>query len=160
MKFFKFVSIAALLSFCNFSFSQINITPTLGLATPILDNGFGYQIGINPSYELTDYFLLEGQVSYIKVDGTAFLAGDILEIKSFNALAGGRLYILNKQKSFRPFVNFMIGVNYNKKRIPEDDFERSRGISLGVYGEVNNKFLIGISAETYSFLLVKMGYKF
>lgn len=136
--------------------AQVKVAATVGAAIPTLDNGVGIHLGLNPSVKMTNYFSLEGQVSYIRFEGTKFISGEELNTKSFNALAGGRLYILNKEKSFRPYINLMGGVN----SLMEDTTEVDFGFTAGVYGEFNEKFLVGVAVESYAFFVGKIGYQF
>jgi len=39
-------------------------TVTIGVTTPVLDNGIGPQLGLNPAYRLSPVFSLEEQMSY------------------------------------------------------------------------------------------------
>ena len=156
MKYLKVVLAIILFTFYNYSFSQIDVSATVGAATPILNNGTGIQIGINPSMEVTDYFSIEGQASYIHVDAKGFLSGEDVTMTSFNALAGGRLYFLNSEKSFRPYFNLLAGINHHS----EQNSPLGIGLTLGLYGEVNDKFLIGVATESYSFIIGKVGYQF
>ncbi len=70
MKNLKVVLIGFLVFISSLSFAQINVAATVGIANPILDNGFGIQVGVNPSFELTEYFSLESQFSLIHINGT------------------------------------------------------------------------------------------
>lgn len=156
MKNLKVVLIGFLVFISSLSFAQINVAATVWIANPIFDNGFGIQVGVNPSFELTEYFSLESQFSLIHINGTQFISGEEFTTLSYNALAGGRLYILSSEKSFRPFINFLVGANLNQ----EETFESDLGVSLGIYGELNDKLLFGIAAETDAFIVAKLGYQF
>ena len=156
MKNLKVVLIGFLVFISSYSFAQMNIAATVGVASPILDNGLGIQVGINPSFEITEYFSLESQFSLIHIEGTQFISGDEFTMQSYNALAGGRLYILSSKKYFRPFINLLAGANLNPGETRESDL----GVSLGVYGELNDKLLFGIAGETDAFYVAKLGYQF
>lgn len=156
MKNLKVVLIGFLVFISSVSYAQLNVAATVGIASPILDNGFGVQVGVNPSFELTEYLSLESQFSLIHVNGTQFISGDEFTSKSYNALAGGRLYVLSSKKSFRAFINFLAGANFNPGETRESDL----GLSLGVYGEFKDDFLFGIAGETDGFFVGKLGYQF
>ncbi len=156
MKNLKVVLIGFLVFISSFSFAQMNVAATVGVTSPILDNGLGIQVGVNPSFELSEYFSLESQFSLIHIDGTQFISGDEFTMQSYNALVGGRLYVLGSEKSFRPFINFLAGANFNSG----ESRESGVGVSLGVYGELNDSLLFGVAAETEGFFTAKVGYQF
>ena len=61
----------------------------IGISTPILDNGIGFQVGLNPSLRLNKFISAEGQISYnfTKTTGS-FLAGKTGKSNSANLLGG------------------------------------------------------------------------
>ena len=74
--------------------NEFSITPTLGIGTPVLDNGIGWHIGVNPSLSFSPYLAVEGQVSYIntKITGT-FLSGRIGRTHAVNTLVLSLIHI-------------------------------------------------------------------
>ncbi|MGB1204021.1 MAG: hypothetical protein ACPG5B_00155 [Chitinophagales bacterium] len=141
----------------NFS-SSANI----GISTPILDNGIGFHIGLNPAYALHSHFSVEGQISYsyTKISGT-FLSGNKGNISSINTLVGGRLYFNSEEKAARFYINFLLGGNYKAKTINNIDKGGEFGMSFsgGGYCEWNN-LLIGAAYETPQNVVLKIGYVF
>lgn len=142
--------------------STFHTNATLGIGTPILDNGTSYHIGVNPFYELSNHFAVEGQVSfaYSNITGS-FLSGDKKKEYSFNALAGPRLFFTKPDKKIRPYINFLLGLNYLDER---EGSEAKRtgsnvGFSTGVYVNIN-QVLVGLSVEAPNLFLLKLGYTF
>ena len=136
---------------------NFSISPTIGLNIPILDNGVGFHIGLNPAYSISNRFAIEGQVSfaYVKING-AFISGEQNTQSNFNALLGARFYILSKEKKARPYLNLLIGGMQNQE---SDYMEFTVGASTGVFVDIN-RFLVGLSFETPGNVILKVGYTF
>ena len=132
-------------------------TPMIGLSSPILDNGTGFYIGVNPSFPLSRFISVESQLSfaYVKIDGS-FISGETGSQSNVNALLGGRLYLLSKERKARPYFNLLVGGMYNSE---EDYMEFTFGGSAGGFVEIN-KILLGVSVETPGNIIVKAGYIF
>lgn len=136
----------------------------LGVASGILDNGFGLNLGLTASQSLSRFFALEGQASYTKAGVSSFLSGEKERIGSLSLLVGGRLYLTSPQKSIRPYLNFLVGGAFvNERRIGSattstDEF--TAGASTGLYVEVKRKLFFGVSVESPSFLILRGGYAF
>ena len=132
-----------------------------GLSTPILDNGFGIQIGANPCYMLGRYFGIEGQVSYMftRVTGS-FVNGNMGNRHTISTLAGARVYFRLSRKKVRPYLNLLLGASY----VPDlkDDLGSEglfRGISLGGHLDIKNRN-IGLAIESVGNFILKFGYRF
>ena len=97
-------AIIVLLFFANITFGQKHLTTTVGYALPILDGGNGIHLGLNPSYDLSQFFAIEGQLSYTYARINKFISGERANQNSYNAVAGGRLYIVDAEKSFQPYI--------------------------------------------------------
>ena len=159
MKYLKVVFIGALVAFTSISFAQTNLALTLGVGGTILSSSGGVHFGLNPSYNLNDYLAIEGQLSYIRVKGDAFLSGDDFEMSSLNALAGGRLYVLPSKFKVRPYINALVGIGRDND-IDSNSSETALALSAGAYCQIKEKFLIGFAAETYGYFIFKGGYQF
>ena len=126
-----------------------------------MDNGLGFHVGVNPHWEVSPYFAIEGQISYAFVDisGT-FISGKTGSLSVGNALAGGRLYFRSDKKNIRPYINFLVGGMYYRK-VREDQIETNPvlGLSAGAFIEIN-RFVAGLSFETPANLVLKAGYAF
>jgi len=161
----KYILIFVLLLF-TFSIkaqkNNFSSSANIGISTPILDNGIGFHIGLNPAYALHSHFSVEGQISYAytKISGS-FLSGNEGNISSINALAGGRLYFNAEEKTTRFYLNFLLGGNYNVEAIDNIDKggEFGMGFSGGVFCEWNN-LLVGAAYETPQNVVLKIGYIF
>lgn len=132
-------------------------SPTIGLNIPILDNGIGFHIGVNPTFPISSFISVESQLSfgYVKNSGT-FLTGESSTQSNVNALLGGRLYLLSKERKVRPYLNLLLGGMYNS----EADFkEYAIGGSAGGFIEIN-KLLFGAAVETPGNFIFKTGYIF
>lgn len=136
---------------------DFSFTPTIGLNIPILDNGIGFHIGINPAYSFSSFVAVEAQVSLGHIKGVgAFLTGESSSQTSFNVLVGPRFYLLSEEKKARPYLNLLVGGMQNSE---SDYIEYTVGASVGGFVEINN-FLLGVSAETPGNIIVKTGYVF
>lgn len=135
---------------------------TVGVTTPILDNGIGVHLGINPSYALFSHFSIEGQLSFIhtNVKG-AFISGKEEKVNAGNALVGGRLYFTAPEKNLRPYLNLLLGGNYTQEK--QEDGETTAnfgpGFSAGAFLEVH-QFVVGGTFDTPQNLILKVGYIF
>ena len=135
---------------------------SLGVSTPILDNGIGFHIGVNPSYRISPNFSLESQISYIYTQiNSSFLSGDSGMINSTNFLLGGRLYIISADRPSRLYINLLVGGNYNKEEVNDDNLFREfkAGFSFGSYFE-SGHFIVGLSIDSPQNIVLKTGYIF
>ncbi len=132
-----------------------------GLSTPILDNGIGLHLGINPSYSLFSHLSIEGQISYVYTNITgSFISGNEAKTNAFNTLLGGRLYFNSESRKTRFYINLLMGGNYNVTyRSSEKMTEYIIGLSGGGYVE-REHLLFGISFDTPQNLILKIGYVF
>lgn len=133
---------------------------TIGINTPLLDNGVGYHIGINPSYLLSNNFSAEGQLSYLttQINGS-FLSGNDGKSNAVNALVGGRLYLTSAANPNRFYLNLLLGISYNKEEINSVTQEGmiNPGFSAGAFVELK-RLVIGLSFDTPQNLGIKVGY--
>ena len=134
---------------------------TIGISQPILNNGTGFHIGFNPSFELTNSFSLEGQLSHIYTNiDSYFLSGDYGRSNDVNLLAGGRFYLNSSENKNRFFVNLLLGLNYER----DDRFDREireeyrLGFSVGGYYRFK-KINFGLTYDSHHIVL-KCGYSF
>lgn len=145
----------------NAQVDKFSIEPTIGLTTPILDNGLGFHIGINPSVRLTQKLSAEGQISYIHGRANSFLSGNVNVVNSVNTLLGGRFYLNSEDKKTRFFFNLLTGLNYNneKKNNTSSEGEFQLGFAGGAYININ-RIIIGVSYDTPQNLILKLGFSF
>ena len=109
---------------------------TIGISQPILNNGKGFHIGFNPSFELTKSFSLDGQLSHIYTNiDSYFLSGDYGRSNDVNILAGGRFYLNSSENKNRFFINLLLGLNYER----DDRLDR----------EIREEYRLGFSAGGY-----------
>ena len=134
---------------------------TIGISQPILNNGTGFHVGFNPSFELTKLFSLEGQLSHIYTNiDSYFLSGDYGRSNDVNLLAGGRFYLNSSENKNRFFVNLLLGLNYERDdRLDREIREEYRlGFSVGGYYRFK-KINFGLSYDSHHIVL-KCGYSF
>ena len=134
---------------------------TTGISQPILNNGTGFHVGFNPSYELTNSFSLEGQLSHIYTNiDSYFLSGDYGRSNDVNILAGGRFYLNSSENKNRFFINLLFGLNYERDdRLDREIREEYRlGFSAGGYYRFK-KINFGLTYDTHHIVL-KCGYLF
>lgn len=147
-------------SLLNAQSNNFSTLATIGINTPILDNGVGYHIGINPSYLLSNSFSAEGQLSYLttQINGS-FLSGNDGKSNAVNALVGGRLYLTSAANPNRFYLNLLLGLSYNKEEINSVTQEGmiNPGFSAGAFVELK-KLVIGLSFDTPQNLGIKVGY--
>ena len=152
-----------------FSFSLINIIiaqnnsfeklVTVGVSQPILNNGTGFHIGFNPSFELTKSFSLDGQLSHIYTNiNSYFLSGDYGRSNDINLLIGSRFYLNSSENKNRFFINFLLGLNYERDdRLGREISEEYRlGFSIGGYYRFK-KINLGLTYDSHHIVL-KCGY--
>ena len=134
---------------------------TIGISQPILNNGTGFHVGFNPSFELTKSFSLEGQLSHIYTNiDSYFLSGDYGRSNDVNLLAGGRFYLNSSENKNRFFINLLLGLNYERDdRVDREIREEYRlGFSVGGYYRFK-KINFGLTYDTHHIVL-KCGYSF
>lgn len=134
---------------------------TIGISQPILNNGTGFHVGFNPSFELTKSFSLEGQLSHIYTNiDSYFLSGDYGRSNDVNILAGGRFYLNSSENKNRFFINLLLGLNYERDdRVDREIREEYRlGFSAGGYYRFK-KTNFGLTYDSHHIVL-KCGYSF
>lgn len=134
---------------------------TLGLASPVLDNGLGPQIGLNPRIPLNDYLALGGQLSYqyLSIQGT-FLAGNRGNEQVGQALAGLHLFLLPDRFRVRPYLAVLAGGAIFTENVSGSAAASvvQVGYSLAAYADID-RWLVGIAYEGPGYLLLKVGYR-
>lgn len=151
-------------TFANAQNNTFSNTITIGIGTPMLDssNVVGFHIGYNPSFSLSEYFAIEGQVSYFNTQVVgAFLSGDMGTVHSVNALAGPRLYFTFEDKDKHFYLNFLVGGLYHNEMMDRIDSapEFAFGLSCGAFMNVN-QFTFGLSYDTPGNVILKAGRTF
>ena len=134
---------------------------TIGISQPILNNGTGFHVGFNPSFELTKSFSVEGQLSHIYTNIVSyFLSGDYGRSNDVNLLAGGRFYLNSSENKNRFFINLLFGLNYERDdRLDREIREEYRlGFSAGGYYRFK-KINFGLTYDTHH-IVFKCGYLF
>lgn len=135
---------------------------TIGITSPILDNGIGFHVGLNPHLRLTERLSAEGQISYIYTKiSSSFLSGNTGSINSINTLVGGRLYLNSEDKNTRFSFNVLAGLNYIKEEENgiAKDTELNLGFSGGLFMDLS-KITLGLTYDTPQNLVLKLGYSF
>ncbi len=146
----------------NATAQDFSVNGTVGYAVPILDEGGGIHLGIMPFYNISNFFAVEGQVSYARVEvNSGFLSGNSSIDKSFNVLVGPRLYFTSPARKVRPYINALFGVNsFTSERPNRDDLKNNMlGVSLGAYASIR-QFVVGLAIETDGLIALKGGYTF
>jgi len=143
--------------------SKKEITPTIGFVVSHeefgladLETAFGIHIGANMYSRELKRIKSDLQVS-LNLSGMPAGSGRIL---SFNALYGGRYYILNPEKPASVYVNALVGGVFIAES--GDDYTENRfglGYSAGVFGDID-RFIVGISVESFNAYILKVGYSF
>jgi len=147
-------------SWVNAQSNNFSSLVTIGVSTPILDNGIGYHVGINPSYLLSNNFSIEGQLSYLNTQvSSSFLSGNDEKSNAVNALVGGRLYLTSAANPNRFYLNLLVGINYNREEVNSVTQEGmiNPGFSAGAFVELK-RLVIGLSVDTPQNLGIKVGY--
>ncbi|MFK7756598.1 MAG: hypothetical protein AB8B53_06675 [Flavobacteriales bacterium] len=155
--------------FASFSRSSYahegRLTPSasLGITTPLLDNGIGFSAAVNLTYDLTSHFATESQVSFIHTRvSSSFLSGNQGGVNSLNYFFGARLYLTSPEKTYRFYINLLPGISLNSESSKEFKklFESIKfGATAGAFLELEKVFT-GISIESPQNLLLKVGYIF
>ena len=151
------------------SFSLINNTiaqnnsfeklVTVGISRSILNNGTGFHFGFNPSLELTKSLYLEGQLSHVFTNiDSYFLSGDYGRSNDINLLIGSRFYLNSSENKNRFFINFLLGLNYERDdRLGREIREEYRlGFSIGGYYRFK-KINLGLTYDSHH-IVFKCGY--
>ena len=140
----------------------LSVTGVVGYGVPVLDEGGGIHLGINPFYNLGNLLAIEGQVSYARLKvSSSFLTGNQNIDNSFNLLVGPRLYFTSPAREVRPYINALFGFNrFVTERTNQDNVEDNvLGVSLGVYASIR-QFVVGLALETDGMFVLKGGYTF
>ncbi|MFK7807707.1 MAG: acyloxyacyl hydrolase [Saprospiraceae bacterium] len=138
---------------------QYIFTPNVGLTIPVLDNGVGFHIGINPAYRITQRLYIEGQLSYSYTDiNGSFLSGGKGNDWAVNTLFGPRLYINSEDKKNRFYLNLLAGAVYHteKRDGRSDDTDFELGYSAGIYYEMG-RLMLGLSVDSPGYFVLKVG---
>lgn len=135
------------------------VTPQLGVVFPILDEGTGFHVGINPTARLLSWLSAEGQLSFrtTRITGE-FLSGKPRIPKSLNAaqaMGGLRLYMNRERNKYRPFLNVLLGLGYIQETGLESSIDGAATYGIFVQGP---HLMGGLSIETQGALLFKLGY--
>lgn len=142
--------------------NRLSTLATVGVSTPILDNGVGFHVGLNPSIRLAPIVAVEGQISYLYTHiGSSFLSGNEGVVHAVNTLAGGRLYLNGPGKRHRFFLNLLLGATYAQE--VENGVEKPGAWMLGFSGGgyvALRRLTLGLSYDTPQNLVLKGGYAF
>lgn len=141
--------------------STFYTSATIGIASPVLDNGVGFHVGVHPSTTLTDRLSFDSQISYLCTDvKSGFLSGGDFNIHSFNMLGGGRFYFNSSEKTNRFYINLLLGGNYNVESNGVVTIDRNfkLGFSTGAFVKLK-RLLLGISFDAPQHRVFKVGYQ-
>lgn len=140
--------------------NNFSVTPSIGITTPVLDNGVGVLIGLNAAYRVSSFFSWEGQVSYLGTRvSSSFLTGKKGAEHATNVLAGGRLYLVPARRETRVYYNLLLGLNHAREKVANEPSrsELGGGISTGLYVE-KKRLVLGLSYETPQNAVIRVGY--
>ena len=170
MKMKKGIKVIVVFALCfiglgmNAQSSKLHFLGTVGITTPILDNGVGVTLGFNPSYAVGEIFSVEGHVSYTftKVSGT-FMGGGKATVNELSACIGPRVYFNKADKKTRFYINLLYGITLeedtDRSDVFKDSYQLSPGLTTGFYVE-RGPMVCGIAFQsTFSYAL-KIGYQF
>lgn len=137
-------------------------TLTIGIGLSAFDSGVSYHAGYNPCLSVSQDFAIEGQLSYAYTDvKSVFLAGGEGRAHSINFLLGGRMYLPSKHEKICYYINLMAGGLFSN-RDSERQIETSElvsGFSGGIFANIN-QFVVGLSVDAPTNLILKVGYTF
>lgn len=142
--------------------NKLSVTSTVGVTSPLLDEGIGVHLGVNPAVSLTRKFSIEGQLSYFRAEiSSSFLTGKTSSINAINALGGGRFYFSPVRKQTRFYVNGLLGVNQliEETTGPSSQKTIDLGFATGLFLE-KKRFMAGLSYESPQNVVLKGGYIF
>jgi len=147
--------------------SNFSNTLTLGVGTQLSEKGVGWHIGYNPSFSLSKYFALEGQLSYANMSlKSPYTPSQSAQYQSVNALIGGRFYFTSPHKKVRPYVNLLLGGAYEHISVSQLNTNLNSiysdvnlGYSVGAFVDIN-RFTLGVSYDAPKNALFKIGYRF
>lgn len=161
--FLQIILFLFLMNSCSYPvFSQeehLRNVVSLGVSTPLLDNGWGIHAGYHPVFSISNYFAVEGYAgySYNQITGE-FLSGEQGSRHSSELLIGPRLYFIKKHKKFRPYINLLAGIQLNlKKEASENELDINLGVSPGLYIDIN-KITLGFFLSTPEQMGFRFGY--
>jgi len=160
--FLVFLSCYLTPNFCHAQDSGIDLFVHGAITTPILDNGTGFSLGLNPSKDLNRFIKAEMQINYnYTTISSSFVSGRTGSVNSGNVLVGGRLSFMPSEKPNRIYVNALIGANLSREM--KDGLETQDdllfGLSSGVYVKLK-QFAVGAGVEAPAYFFVRAGYTF
>ena len=140
----------------------MQITSTLGIGFPILDNGYGLHFGLNPTIPLNRHLSIAGQLSYMygRIN-SSFLSGNHGLSHTGSLMMGGRVYIGSGGKGIRTYFNTLLGPQLHAERINNlmTSINLNLGGSIGGFVRIR-PWVIGLSYETPGHVVFKTGYYF
>jgi len=149
-------------TFANAQNNTFSNTITLGIGAPILDSmSVGFHMGYNPSFSLSEYLAIEGQVSYFNTQLMTVFSDDISTAHSVNALVGPRLNFIFEDKERYFYLNFLVGSLYDSEMTNRTDTDSkfTFGLSFGGFLKVQ-QFTFGLSYDTPGNVVFKAGHSF
>jgi hypothetical protein len=128
----------------------------------LFDTGYGSAFSLNPTYNFGDNFKIESRFAFSSVRITdSFLSGEKGNIKHGIFQVGPRYVFRSVDKKFRPAISILMGYQpvLSKSgeafRSDESIFSASLNVDAAI-----DRFLFGVSIESYHMVLIKFGYKF
>ena len=128
----------------------------------LFDTGYGSVFSLNPTYNFGDNFKIESRFAFSTVTITdSFLSGEMGNIKQGIFQVGPRYVFRSVDKKFRPAISLLMGYQPVLSKTGEafDSDESSFSASLNI-DAVFNRFIVGVSIESYHMVLIKLGYQF
>lgn len=162
----KLIILGFLVSLTSSTFAQngkFSGAASIGLTTPILDNGVGFSVSGNLSFNLTSHISAETQLSFLDTrTSSSFISGDKGNTSTLNYFLGAKVYLTSPEKSGRVYLNILPGINFNSESSDGSDRVKESaelGFSAGAYLEFR-KLVTGISIESPQNLVLRVGYVF
>lgn len=155
-----FCFVCVLLSSLKITAQEIGYRASLGAVYPVLDNGIGYHIAVNPTFNFNKEILVEGQLSFSQTQiSGAFLSGKTGRESVVGAFVGARYYLNSPEKEVRFALNYLMGLYVVAEQPGDQEFEAFLGVTPGFYIE-KNKIYIGAAFESPQNAILKLGYIF
>jgi hypothetical protein len=141
---------------------QLKNIITAGVSTPVLDNGWGIHAGYNPVFSWTNNYLsLEGYAGYHYTAITGgFLSGNKAQLHRSELFIGPRLYFNKKDKSIRPFINVLMGLQLTLEKDENQEYNTlaSFGLSPGFFVSIK-RFTAGVFLASPDNIGIRFGYE-
>lgn len=162
----KSIKKLVLITLCFFSVQtsfankeKIHLGGTIGTGIYMFDQGQGLHVAFVPTYQLNNYFRVEGQLSFMSMHITsAWGSGEQSYETNFGAFVGLRAYAMPPNFIVRPYLNLLLGVTHNDVGY-FDVIKTLPGFTGGLNFEIYKNFTTGVNFESVQMFLFKVGYQ-